>query len=199
MGQIGMFGGTFDPIHQAHITIATLARDRFALDRVLLIPAANPPHKQSRITEDWVHRYNMVELACRGYERLEACALESGQETSYSIATIERLRAQISPEDRLLFLIGADAFSEIATWYRWQDVVAALEFIVVTRPGHVYETPEGARVHPLEGVNLQVSSSRIREMLARCAPPEELSPLVFDYIRAHRLYGFGSACAETPG
>jgi nicotinate (nicotinamide) nucleotide adenylyltransferase len=141
----------------------------------------------------------MAELACLGHARLEASDLESGQEKSYSIGTIERLRTQVSPDNQLVFLIGADAFAEIATWYRWEDIVAAVEFIVVTRPGHDYSVPSGARVHSLDGINLQVSSSRIRQMLARCERPEELPPLVFDYIRTHRLYGFGSACSGAPG
>ena len=69
-----------------------------------------------------------------------------GSEKSYSIHTIDRLRRQLAPEDRLFFIIGADAFAEIESWYRWQDVVKAVEFIVVTRPGHDYRVPPGATV-----------------------------------------------------
>lgn len=191
---IALFGGTFDPIHAAHIAVALAARDALGLDRVLVVPAANPPHKTGRLTEFWEHRFEMVRLAVEGHQRLEASDLEAGAGKSYSIHTIERLRASVSPEDRLMFLIGADAFSEIATWYRWRDVVSAVEFIVVARPGHQHEQPPGARVHRLDTVHLPVSSSTIRDMLARCERPEELPPAVFDYIRRHRLYGFGSAC-----
>ena len=191
---IGIFGGTFDPVHNAHLAVARSARDAFDLDRVLLIPAANPPHKLSRQTEAWEHRFRMVQLACMSEARLEASNVEAGTVKSYSIDTIERLKSARGPEDRLFFIIGADAFAEIGTWYRWCDVVAAVEFIVVTRPGHAYSVPDGCRVHPLDCLSMDVSSSHIRERLALCEPPEELPPQVFDYIREHKLYGYGSAC-----
>jgi nicotinate-nucleotide adenylyltransferase len=190
----GLFGGTFDPIHNAHLAVARAAREAFALSRVLLVPAAVPPHKLGRLPERWDHRFRMVELACAGEQALEASDLESGSSRSYSIETIERLKAGMAPADRLFFIIGADAFDEVQTWHRWRDVVAAVEFIVVTRPGHDYAIPEGARVRPLGSVNMTVSSSQIRQMLARRQQPEELPPAVFDYIREHGLYGFGSAC-----
>jgi nicotinate-nucleotide adenylyltransferase len=189
----GLFGGTFDPIHNAHLAVARAARDAFALDRVLLVPAAVPPHKIGQRSESWGHRFRMVQLACAGERGLEASDLEAGAEHSYSIYTIERLKAALAPEDTLLFIIGADAFDEIQTWYRWRDVVAAVEFIVVTRPGHSYSVPDGARVHPLGSVHMRVSSSHIRQKLALCERPEELPPAVFGYIRENRLYGYGSA------
>jgi nicotinate-nucleotide adenylyltransferase len=192
--KIAILGGTFDPIHNAHLAVACAARDAFGLDRVLLVPAANPPHKQHRLTEPWAHRFRMVELACAAHRGLEASAIEAADSKSYSIQTIEKLRAGLSPSDTLYFIIGADAFAEIGTWFRAQDVVQSVEFIVVTRPGHEYSIPEGARVHTLDTVHMPVSSSRIREMLALCERPAEISPAVFEYIREHRLYGFGSAC-----
>jgi nicotinate-nucleotide adenylyltransferase len=88
----------------------------------------------------------------------------------------------------VFFVIGADAFAEIQTWFRWQDVVREVEFIVVTRPGHHYESPPGARVHRLETVALPVSSSEIRAALARGETPAELPTSVLDYIRANGLY-----------
>ena len=138
----------------------------------------------------------MVELACQGEERLEASDLEAGTVRSYTIDTLERVRARSGSEGRLSFIIGADAFAEITTWHRWEDVIRQADFVVVSRPGHEYAIPPGARVHPLDGVSMPVSSSRIRDMLARCEQPEELPPAVFGYIREHRLYGFGSACVQ---
>lgn len=193
---IALFGGTFDPIHNAHLAVARAARDRFRV-HVLVIPAAVPPHKR-RQAESWEHRFRMVQLACEGEPGLEPSALESGAVKSYSIDTIERVRRQLGPDVRLLFVIGADAFAEIETWHRWKEVVRAVEFIVVNRPGHRYSTPEGARVHELTSVDLPVSSSEIREKLMRCEAPAELPDRVFAYIREHRLYGYGSACAEHP-
>jgi nicotinate-nucleotide adenylyltransferase len=190
---IAIFGGTFDPIHDAHIAIARAARDKFGLDRVLIIPAANPPHKTHE-TEEYEHRYRMVELACAGFEWLEPSRLEAGVRKSYSILTIERLRQALQQHDKLFFLIGADAFAEVETWFRWTDVIQAVEFIVVSRPGHQYKVPEGATVHRLETVRMDVSSSDIREQLANGRRPGNLAPPVFEYIRSHGLYNFAS-CA----
>ncbi len=99
------------------------------------------------------------------------------------------MKAQSDPADQLFFIIGADAFAEIQSWYRWQDVLKAVDFIVVARPGHIYARPPGARVHPLETVALPVSSSEIRNALGRGDTPTELPFAVAEYIRKHRLYG----------
>ncbi|MBC7924886.1 MAG: nicotinate (nicotinamide) nucleotide adenylyltransferase [Bryobacteraceae bacterium] len=195
---LAIFGGTFDPVHNAHIAVARAARDTFRLDRILLIPAAVPPHKQDRLGAPYPDRLAMVQLACRDEPAIEASDLEAGAGNSYSILTILEVRQHLGPDARLLFLIGADAFSEIRTWHRWTEVVAAVEFIVVTRPGHEYTVPQGASVLELDRVQMNVSSSHIREKLARCEPPPELSEAVFEYIREHRLYGFGSACESDP-
>ena len=185
--KLALFGGTFDPVHNAHTTVAREAADAFGLDRVLFVPAAHPPHKQSTATP-YEDRFRMVELACAADPRFVASRLEESARRSYSIETIERLRAGLSPGDQLFFIIGADAFAEIATWYRWRDVLASVEFIVVTRPGHEYVVPPGARVHRLDTLVLPVSSSDIRAALARGETPPELSPEVVRYIRSHHLY-----------
>jgi nicotinate-nucleotide adenylyltransferase len=194
-----IFGGTFDPIHCAHIEMARHAADQYRLDRVLFIPAGNPPHKRADASYD--HRYRMVELACAADPRFIASRLEEGTGKSYSIDTIERVRAAnasaasnaLAPStdanSTLFFIIGSDAFAEIQTWRRWEDVVRAVEFIVVARPGHEITGPPGARVHRLESVELPVSSSDIREALARGESPPDLPPGVAGYIRDHRLYG----------
>ncbi len=179
-----IFGGTFDPIHSAHLVVAREAAEAFLLDRVLFIPAANPPHKETGVSYE--QRYKMVELACSGEPRFIASRLEQGREKSYSIHTIERVKAM---GDEVFFVIGADAFAEMLTWYRWEDVVRAVDFIVVARPGHAFTSPPGARVHRLETVALPVSSSEIRQALARGETPPELPPAVFEYIRANELYG----------
>ena len=189
---IALLGGTFDPVHNAHLAIAVAARDTYALDRVLMIPAAKPPHKTGRSTATYEHRYRMVELACRDIAGLEPSRLEEGDETSYSLRTISRVRAMLTPVDRLYFLIGADAFAEVRSWYRWQEVLRAVEFIVVTRPGHTYDVPESGVAHPLRTVDLPVSSSEIRERLARGEAPAELPPAVLDYIRTHGLYRYST-------
>src|SRR5581483_5540108 len=153
--RVCVFGGTFDPIHNAHLRIAGAAVERFGLDQVLFVPAGNPPHK------------------------------ESANVTSYH----DRLRAGLAPEDKLFFLIGADAFDELETWRRWQDVVRLTEFIVVSRPGRDYHVPENAKIHRLQGLELPVSSSTIRARLAAGEPTPELPAEVRAFIEQRGLYG----------
>lgn len=179
-----IFGGTFDPIHKAHLVVAREAAEAFSLDRVLFIPAAHPPQKDAGATYE--DRYKMVELACAGEPRFVPSRLEEGAGKSYSIYTIERV---VESNGEVFFIIGSDAFAEIRSWHRWQDVIAKVQFIVVARPGHLYVHPPGARVHRLETVALPVSSSDIRKMLARGENSSELPPAVTEYIREHHLYG----------
>lgn len=186
--KLAIFGGTFDPIHSAHLTVAREAAAKFELDQVLFVPAANPPHKTD-LSAGYEDRYRMVELACQGEPRFVPSRLEAGAQTSYSIDTINRVRRELRPEDQLFFLIGADAFADIRQWRRSDEVIAAVDFIVVTRPGHEYETPPGARVHRLDTLALPVSSSEIRQQLAAGKEPAELPPPVLAYIRERHLYG----------
>jgi nicotinate-nucleotide adenylyltransferase len=200
-----IFGGTFDPIHSAHLEMARRAADQYRLDRVLFIPAGNPPHKHAEASFE--HRYRMVELACAADPRFVASRLEEGAAKSYSIDTIERVKAAIATpaaapapnaaatavpnpgaNSDLFFIIGSDAFAEIQSWRRWEDVIRAVEFIVVARPGHEVACPPGARVHRLDSVELPVSSSDIRDALGRGESPVELPTAVGNYIRDHRLY-----------
>ena len=131
-------------------------------------------------------RVRMVELACAGEPSFEVSRIEQDAVPSYSILTIERLLA--SGAGPLAFLIGADAFAEIRTWHRWKDVVRLVEFIVVTRPGSEYEIPEGARAYQLEGLELPVSSSEVREQIAGGDSQVAVPEAVFRYIRENRLY-----------
>lgn len=168
--------------------IAREAARQCELDRVWFIPASRPPHKSGATSAPYEDRYRMVELACAGDPVFEASRIEAGEETSYSIGTIEYVRQSLGYQDKLYFLIGADAFAEIHTWRRWQDVVASVEFIVVSRPGTRYAVPDGARVHALEDVSLPVSSSEIRRRLAEGDDSVDLPPAVLSYIREHGLY-----------
>ncbi len=188
---LALFGGTFDPIHEAHLAIAREAVRVFHLSRVLIVPAARPPHKCGATRASYEDRYRMVELACEGEAHLEPSRLEAGLERSYSILTIEKIRASMAPGCRLFFLIGADAFAEIGTWMRWREVVALVEFVVVSRPGHTYEIPGGARVHRLETLELPVSSSEIRRRLAAGDHNVPVPPRVLAYILERNLYRSG--------
>jgi nicotinate-nucleotide adenylyltransferase len=186
-----LFGGTFDPIHNAHIEIARAAADRFDTARILFVPAAHPPHKPVGATASFEDRVHMAQLACAVDPRFEVSRIEEGESHSYSILTIEKLKSHgVAP---LYFLIGADAFREIRTWHRWRDVVASVEFIVVTRPSSIqtsatWEVPPGAIVHQLAGLNLPVSSSDVRTQLAEGASDIPVPAAVLADIRERGLY-----------
>ena len=181
-------------MHDAHLTVAAEAADKFALDRVLFIPAAHPPHKSESTAANYEDRYRMVELACMADPRFEPSRLEDGPGRSYSIHTIEKLW---SPDAPLYFIIGADAFAEITSWHCWEDVIRLTDFIVVTRPGHEYTVPRGARVHRLDTLALPVSSSEIRNRLAAGVVPEDLPREVARFILEHGLYGSRVVAART--
>jgi nicotinate-nucleotide adenylyltransferase len=181
-----LFGGTFDPIHNAHLAVAREAVSRLGIERILFVPAANPPHKPGAAIASWEDRVRMAELACAADPRFEVSRIEERANPSYSIDTIEKLLALGSGP--LAFLIGADAFADIRTWRRWQDVVRLVEFIVVTRPAARYHVPPNARVRELNGLDLPVSSSAIREEIARGVRDLPVPPAVLRYIQERGLY-----------
>jgi nicotinate-nucleotide adenylyltransferase len=185
--RVAIFGGTFDPVHCGHLIVAREAAGRFSLDRVVFVPAGDPPHKRGA-QAPFEARLRMLQLACAGESGFDVSDVDNRPGKSYSVDTIARVRASLALEDELLFIIGADAFAEIGSWYRWRDVVRAVEFIVVARPGHTYDVPDGAVVHRLDSLALTASSSEIRAALARGERPSELPDEVYAYIREHGLY-----------
>jgi len=133
--RIGIFGGTFDPIHCGHLQAAEEVRSRLPLDRVLFVPSNTPPHKRRPDMAPAADRLAMVRSALRGRPGLAASDLEvASPRTSYSIFTLARIR-KLYPDARIFFLLGADAFREIKTWREWRRVLDQCTFIVMTRPG----------------------------------------------------------------
>ena len=189
---ICLFGGTFDPIHTAHLRIAEEALKKFHLDQVLFVPAGNPPHKEAAGLTPYEDRFQMVKIACRPYAHFLASRLEAGRGRSFTADTIKRVRKEIGPDDRLFFLIGSDAFDELETWKGWQELVQLTEFIVVSRPENEYRIAEGARVQSLDGLSLPVSSSTVRARLANGEETPELPPEVRAYIEKRGLYCFAA-------
>ena len=187
--KLAIFGGTFDPIHDGHLALAREAAARFHLDRVLFVPAAHPPHKAGVTHAPYADRVRMAELACEGDARFEVSRLEEGSARSYSIDTIDKLRGRLAPGDELYFLIGADAFAEIRTWHRWRDVVSGVRFLVVSRPGHVYQAPPGVEFDRIDDVEVPISSSDIRRALASRLTPVGFPGAVLTYAVSRRLYG----------
>lgn len=235
---IGLFGGSFDPIHRGHLALAQAAAGRYSLRQVLFVPANVPPHKQKQPLTAFIHRYAMVALATQDERGFAPSLLEAPEWTigelrfarrskaaapalgraNYSIETVRRLKKTLKKSDRLFFLIGIDAFRDIAKWYEARALLAECDFIVASRPGYslreVAESlpedlrPPGAVTRPfhkqpakgdlvlpgvtlrlLEGIHQSVSATAIREAAAAGKPLARwLDPRVADYVRKLGLY-----------
>jgi nicotinate-nucleotide adenylyltransferase len=188
-----IFGGAFDPIHNAHLAVARAAAERFHLDRVLLIPNYRPPHKGGKTHAPYEDRLRMVEIACEelnrvGGTRFEASRLEDGSGSSYSIDTIHKVRAMLGPHDELFFIIGADAFADLRSWHRWRDVAQAVRFIVAARPDYCYDAPAEAKAERLDEINFTTSSSDLRNRIRSGDSKLDAPRGVIEYIRTRRLY-----------
>ncbi|HEY3769564.1 MAG TPA: nicotinate-nucleotide adenylyltransferase [Candidatus Angelobacter sp.] len=135
--KIALFGGTFDPVHLGHLAVARAAAEKFGLGRVYFTPADIPPHKQKKKLTDFQHRFAMLALATAEDPRFVPSLLDAhtGQ-PNYSINTVRRLKGMLKKTDKLYFLIGIDAFKDIATWRQPEELLAEVEFIVVSRPGY---------------------------------------------------------------
>jgi nicotinate-nucleotide adenylyltransferase len=233
---IGLFGGTFDPIHHGHLALAQAAKERCSLRSIYFVPANVPPHKQMQPLSSYFDRYAMVVLATLGEKTfipslVEAPNLEElnctpkkgspqerGSCVNYSIDTVRRLKATLGKTDRLFFLIGIDAFRDIAAWREPEALLGQCEFIVASRPGYsladvANALPEtlrpkpsvtkpfqkqpargelvlpGVTIHLLENVHHNVSATAIRESAATQRPLTRfVSPAVAEYIRKRKLY-----------
>ncbi|MBI1354685.1 MAG: nicotinate (nicotinamide) nucleotide adenylyltransferase [Acidobacteria bacterium] len=199
--KIALFGGSFDPIHHGHLTVARAAADAFDLDRVLFVVSGDPPHKAGLLRAAYEDRQRMAELACRADARFEAPRLEDPARLdgrrSYSVDTIERLQAELGPGDRLYFLLGEDAFRDLGIWHRLDDVIRSVEFLVVSRPDSDSQ-PEpnqpGLRAHWLRGVSNPVSSTEVRRRIAAGESVDGLMPReVAEYAQRRGLYRAAAA------
>lgn len=131
--KIGIFGGTFNPIHYGHLRAAEEVRERFDLTKIIFIPSKNPPLKTQDLL-DSVHRYKMTELALSGNSFFEISDIEfKRQGKSYSVQTLEELRS-IFHGTTLYFILGIDAFLEIPTWWQPEKLISLVDFIVISRP-----------------------------------------------------------------
>ncbi len=144
---IGLFGGTFDPIHRGHLALARAALERYKLTRVYLVPSGVPPHKQEQPLSPFVHRYTMVALATAGDRKLLPSLLEAPSEAlttgkkdrarpNYTIDTVRRVKESFKGSDTLFVLAGIDAFADIAKWHQAEALFREAEFIVASRPGY---------------------------------------------------------------
>ncbi len=134
--RIALFGGTFDPVHLGHLAVARVAADKFDLGRVYFVPADLPPHKQKRQLTKFQHRFAMLALATADDPRFVPSLLDAHTgHPNYSLDTVRRLKTTLKKNDKLYFLIGIDAFRDIATWHKPVELLSEVEFIVVSRPG----------------------------------------------------------------
>jgi nicotinate-nucleotide adenylyltransferase len=132
--KIGILGGTFNPIHNAHLRVAETTLDRLGLDRILFVPAATPPHKPLDGDISYEHRRKMVELAIADNPHFTVSDIEQQRGgTSYTIETLRELRHS-SPVDEFFFIIGSDSFQEISSWYSVADIFSTANIVVVERP-----------------------------------------------------------------
>jgi nicotinate-nucleotide adenylyltransferase len=227
---IGLFGGTFDPIHNGHLALARAAQERFQLGRVYFVPANVPPHKKQP-SASYFDRYAMVTLATMSEKAFIPSLLEAeaiapipnkGKKpeiaVNYSIDTCRRLKSTLKKSDKVFFLIGIDAFKDIAQWREPEALLRECPFIVASRPGYFLadvanSLPEklrpkaavtklfakqgttgdlalnGATVHMLPDVNQNISATTIREAVAaKKGLGKFLDPTVVDYIKKMDLY-----------
>jgi nicotinate-nucleotide adenylyltransferase len=212
--RLGIFGGTFDPVHVAHLRCAEEAREALALDRVLFIPAATPPHKRHKPVARAEHRLAMLRLAVAGNRAFRVSAMELERTgPSYSVDTLRRLRADLPGSTELVFLLGLDAFRDIHTWKEYRALFDLTDFAIFARPGYRLRSfralipvatrkdfcygrnrqtlrhKSGSQVRYLELTALDISASTIRERIRRAQSVRYLVPLPVErYIARHRLY-----------
>ena len=197
--RVALFGGTFDPVHLGHMAVARAALEKFRLNQVLFVPANIPPHKQKRKLTDFQHRFAMLALAATEDKRFVPSLLDShAGRPNYSINTVLRAKQELRTLDKLYFLIGMDAFKDIASWRQPEELLAECEFIVASRPGFsladigkvlpeslrpspavlsamkksransVFAVP-GATIHLLPEVHERISSTQIRSAASKPA------------------------------
>jgi nicotinate-nucleotide adenylyltransferase len=211
--RIGILGGTFNPIHLAHLRIAEEVREACSLDRVLFIPAADPPHKPVAEEVPFAQRLAMVEAAIADNPAFAASDLESHRTgKSYSVHTLEIL-SQDQPDQDLFFIIGMDSFRDIGSWREYRRLFPLAHIVVAARPGISSDDPQallpvairgdfcydvqsktllhrsGNRVIFLEETLLDISSTRIRRLAADGRSIRYLvTPAVEEYVSTHGLY-----------
>jgi nicotinate-nucleotide adenylyltransferase len=188
--RIGLYGGSFDPVHLGHLLVAQAAREEMALDRVVFIPAMQSPFKPGRQLTAPTIRLQLLHLALAGRTFCEI----DGQEIeragiSYTIDTVRAYQNR-HPNAELFYLIGADHVSQLSKWREAAALAETVEFIVIPRPGEPQQPlPPGFRGRNLQGFPFSVSSSQIRDRVARGLPVELLTTTaVAQAIGSHRLY-----------
>ncbi len=192
MSRLGVFGGTFDPVHHGHLIMAQEAVVRLKLDRMLFMALNRPPHKRAPRLADVEHRIAMLRLATRGNARFEVSRLEADRGgTSYTVNTLETLRRRFRGE--LFFLLGQDSLDEFKNWREPERILRLARLVVVPR-GRERAAPLSARyrrrVVALTPPRIEISSPEIRTRVRRGLTVRYWTPdAVLRYLTRHGLYG----------
>lgn len=196
--RLGILGGTFDPIHYGHLDAAAAARAAVTLDEVLFIPSHDPPHRPLDPFASAFHRFALVSLAIEGLAGYRVSDMELMRDgPSYTVTTLRALQAEGWMPSQLYFVLGADAFAEIHTWYAFPDVLECANFVVISRPGVTevgldakHPGSTGTGIYHVEARTRDVSSTAIRARLAAGESIDDVVPAaVARHIGAHHLYG----------
>ena len=184
--RLGVFGGTFDPPHVGHLALAECAREQLELERVVFVPAADPPHKQGRAKTPFAQRLTMTRLAVRGHAGFSVSDLEARRPgPSYTVETLRAMRRRY-PRHELVLLLGADSLADLPGWRDPKTIVGLAHIAVAPRPmraerGRPRPRGLGARVTRIDAPRLELSSSDLR---ARAKRGESLRYLVPDAVAA---------------
>ena len=198
MPEIGLMGGSFNPIHCGHVALARAALESGRVERVLFLPTGNPPHKKEGLADKF-DRLRMVELAVEHEAGMAVCREEIDRDgVIYTVDTLAALKRKM-PDCTLTYLIGADTLRALGTWRRVETVIERCKFLVMMREGETREevirlaglwTQRGAQIDFLDARKMDISSTQIRELIQKGLPFERLVPqAVADYIHEHGLYG----------
>jgi nicotinate-nucleotide adenylyltransferase len=202
--RIGLFGGSFNPVHAAHLRLADRVCRERELDEVILMPARQPPHKLDYRMAPGADRLAMLELATADDPRLVVSDLELRREgKSYTLLTVRQLRReQLAPDDDLFLLVGGDMLADLPNWWRADELVAEVEVMATGRPGDElqdaldafcaevpHEVCRRTRELAVRMEPMDISSTAIRRRCAEGQPIDGLVPdVVRDYIAEHALY-----------
>ena len=198
MPEIGLMGGSVNPIHCGHVALARAALESGRVERVLFLPTGNPPHKKEGLADKF-DRLRMVELAVEHEAGMAVCREEIDRDgVIYTVDTLAALKRKM-PDCTLTYLIGADTLRALGTWRRVETVIERCKFLVMMREGETREevirlaglwTQRGAQIDFLDARTMDISSTQIREQIQKGLPFERLVPqAVADYIHEHGLYG----------
>jgi len=197
MSKIGLFGGTFDPIHKGHTEIAEIVMEKMNLEKIIFIPAGDPPHKLGKKVTDKSDRLNMVKLATSYNSSFLVSDYEIKKEKrSYSVDLIKYFKS-INKDDELFFIIGGDSLYNLPTWYHYEELLGLCNFIVISRPQvekkNLLDKFSGEEKPPriffIDDVSIPVSATEIREKIKNGEEVKDyVTEAVYNYIRTKELY-----------